>query len=41
MKPTPQALIERYQQHLYAIAFNIYKNQQDFVLQKSIHRYHA
>ena len=29
MKPATQVLIERYQKHLYAIAFNICRNQQD------------
>ena len=29
MKPATQVLIERYQKHLYVIAFNICRNQQD------------
>lgn len=43
MKPTTQALIERYQQHLYAIAFNICKNLQDAedVVQDTFIQYHT
>ena len=42
MKPATQVLIERYQKHLYAIAFNICRNQQDAedVVQDTFIQYH-
>ena len=43
MKPATQVLIERYQKHLYAIAFNICRNQQDAedVVQDTFIQYHT
>ena len=43
MKPATQVLIERYQKHLYAIAFNICRNQQDAedVVQDKFIQYHT
>lgn len=43
MKPATQVLIERYQTHLYAIAFNICRNQQDAedVVQDTFIQYHT
>lgn len=43
MKPTTQVLIEQYQKHLYAIAFNICRNQQDAedVVQDTFIQYHT
>ena len=43
MKPATQVLIERYQKHLYAIAFNICRNQQDAedVVQDTFIQYRA
>ena len=43
MKPATQVLIEQYQKHLYAIAFNICRNQQDAedVVQDTFIQYHT
>ena len=43
MKPATQVLIERYKKHLYAIAFNICRNQQDAedVVQDTFIQYHT
>ena len=43
MKPATQVLIERYQKHLYAIAFNICRNPQDAedVVQDTFIQYHT
>lgn len=43
MKPATQVLIERYQKHLYAITFNICRNQQDAedVVQDTFIQYHT